>query len=139
MGHEPLTMAIDHQVKFFKHGDTQENLFSEYHRKYCRFPSENFYHNCFRHTDFFDVASGVFRLGTSNPKKSETICHNWRNSRSRCASVNERFSLITGRRLGTRRRMRLSPLPIGCLALCEKKDHEKQTVLYSCPNPGLFL
>ena len=94
IGDESITVAINHQVKFFQYRNAEQNMLAEYHGEYDGFPSDNFYHHCFRHIDFLNTTIGILRLSVSNPIQPETICHSRGNDRSRGASVNERFSLI---------------------------------------------
>ena len=64
-----MTATVDHEVKLFKHRDTQKNVLSEYHRGCLRFSPANFYRKGLSDIDFLNSPIGILRIGTPHAKK----------------------------------------------------------------------
>ena len=94
VGGELMTLAIDHQIKFFKHGDAQKNLLSDYHGGSHRIASKHFNEKCFTNIDLLNAPIGILRFSAPKAQKSQLLSNSWWQNRARCSGINQGLSFI---------------------------------------------
>src|SRR5262249_8796166 len=73
IGHESLTMTIDHQVKFFKHCHAKKNMLSEHHSGRLCGTSKHFYCKYLSEIDFLNTTISILCIRTPDTQESKAL------------------------------------------------------------------
>ena len=69
IGHESISVTIDHQVKLFKDSYANKHMLSEHHSRCFCLAFPHFNRKYFRHIDFLNTSSSVLRISTPQTHK----------------------------------------------------------------------
>ena len=69
VGDESLTVAIDYEVKFFKHSNSNQDMRANNHSFLACLASHHLDSHDFRHINFLNLIVDISRRGTAKPQK----------------------------------------------------------------------